>query len=148
MAVRCGIRERHRDDRCWREVLGVRYLFYLAFENSLCDAYLTEKVWRPLVHGLVPVVFGGANYSFFLPLHSYINAGNLTPRQLAHLLLRLQRNPREYAEYHLWRAFWRPTLRPPLCELCFKLHHSTLLTTQRDLEAWWRDLGQCRRDYH
>ncbi|XP_050695229.1 alpha-(1,3)-fucosyltransferase C-like [Eriocheir sinensis] len=142
--LRCSRREKHRDDSCWREVIGVRYLFYLAFENALCDAYVTEKVWRPLVHGLVPVVLGGANYSAFLPHKSFINAGSLGPLQLAHLLLRLQKNPREYAEYHLWRAFWRPTLRPPLCELCLRLHNSSQTTTQQDLDMWWRGLGRCR----
>lgn len=122
----------------------MKYLFYLAFENALCDAYVTEKVWRPLVHGLVPVVLGGANYSAFLPPKSYINAGSFTPRQLAHLLLRLQRNSREYAEYHLWRAFWKPTLRPSLCELCLRLHNGTQTTTQHDLEVWWRGVGRCQ----
>ncbi|XP_045128267.1 alpha-(1,3)-fucosyltransferase C-like isoform X2 [Portunus trituberculatus] len=131
--LRCSRREEHRGDRCWRQVLGPKYLFYLAFENALCDAYVTEKLWRPLVHGLVPVVLGGANYTAILPPNSYIDAVSLTPRQLGHLLRRLQKTPQEYAEYHLWRAFWRPTLRPPLCELCLRLHGKVKRTTQ---ETW------------
>ncbi|MPC36301.1 Alpha-(1,3)-fucosyltransferase C [Portunus trituberculatus] len=140
----CSRREEHRGDRCWRQVLGPKYLFYLAFENALCDAYVTEKLWRPLVHGLVPVVLGGANYTAILPPNSYIDAVSLTPRQLGHLLRRLQKTPQEYAEYHLWRAFWRPTLRPPLCELCLRLHGKVKRTTQGDLAAWWREASQCR----
>ena len=141
---RCSRREEHRDHRCWRQVLGPKYLFYLAFENALCNAYVTEKLWRPLVHGLVPVVLGGANYTTILPPNSYIDAVSFTPRQLGHLLRRLQKFPREYEKYHLWRAFWRPTLRPPLCELCLRLHSKLTRTTQRDLAGWWRAVGQCR----
>ncbi|KAK8391620.1 hypothetical protein O3P69_017272 [Scylla paramamosain] len=142
--LRCSRREEHRGDRCWRQVLGPKYLFYLAFENALCDAYVTEKLWRPLVHGLVPVVLGGANYTAILPPNSYIDAVSLTPRQLGHFLRRLQKTPQEYAEYHLWRAFWKPTLRPPLCELCLRLHGKVKGTTQRDLASWWRAASQCR----
>ena len=36
-----------------------RHKFYLAFENSLCIDYVTEKYWRnSLERGLVPVVYG------------------------------------------------------------------------------------------
>lgn len=39
------------------------YYFYLAFENSFDEDYVTEKLLIPLQHFAVPVVFGGANYS-------------------------------------------------------------------------------------
>ena len=35
------------------------YYFYLAFENSLCDEYITEKFFRTLNYNTVPVVMGG-----------------------------------------------------------------------------------------
>ena len=35
------------------------YYFYLAFENSLCDEYITEKFFRTLKFNTVPVVMGG-----------------------------------------------------------------------------------------
>ena len=35
-----------------------QYKFFLAFENSNCKEYITEKFWRSLHYGLVPVVFG------------------------------------------------------------------------------------------
>lgn len=42
------------------------YYFYLAFENSFCEDYVTEKLLHALNHFAVPVVYGGANYSRFV----------------------------------------------------------------------------------
>lgn len=39
------------------------YYFYLAFENSFGEDYVTEKLLSALEHFAVPVVFGGANYT-------------------------------------------------------------------------------------
>lgn len=61
---RCGNREcpKHRFEEC----LGVvekSYYFYLAFENSNSEDYVTEKLMTALNHYTVPVVLGGADYS-------------------------------------------------------------------------------------
>lgn len=39
------------------------YYFYLAFENSFSEDYVTEKVLTALQHYAIPVVYGAANYS-------------------------------------------------------------------------------------
>lgn len=39
------------------------YYFYLAFENSCCEDYVSEKVLHGLKYFAVPVVYGGANYT-------------------------------------------------------------------------------------
>lgn len=59
----CGTRQCpvEKDKECMK-ILG-RYYFYLAFENSLAEDYVSEKVLKALLHYTVPVVFGGANYS-------------------------------------------------------------------------------------
>lgn len=38
-------------------ILG-NYKFNLATENAICDDYITEKLWRPLQVGSVPIVLG------------------------------------------------------------------------------------------
>ena len=38
--------------------LTARYKFTIAIENAVCDDYVTEKVWRPLMLGSVPIVAG------------------------------------------------------------------------------------------
>lgn len=53
---------RDRIDECL-ELLEQEYYFYFAFENSLSEGYVTEKLLYPLLHMAVPVVYGGANYS-------------------------------------------------------------------------------------
>lgn len=34
------------------------YKFSIAFENALCEDYITEKLWRPLIVGSVPIYIG------------------------------------------------------------------------------------------
>lgn len=38
--------------------LVAQYKFTLAFENAIGDDYITEKLWRPLIVGSVPVYLG------------------------------------------------------------------------------------------
>lgn len=49
-------------DECYALVESF-YYFYLAFENSFCKDYVTEKILTGLEHFSVPVVYGGANYT-------------------------------------------------------------------------------------
>lgn len=44
------------------------YYFYLSFENSFCQDYVTEKLLNALGHYAVPVVLGGADYSRYVYL--------------------------------------------------------------------------------
>ena len=66
-------------------MLNQEYLLYLSFENSFYPDYVTEKFYRALQTGTVPVVcFWWANYSNFAPPHSYVNARDFgTPQLLA-----------------------------------------------------------------
>ena len=57
--LRCG--NNYQDTYCYRW-LAASHLFYLCLENALCDNYHTEKLWIPMQHGMVPVVYGGSSY--------------------------------------------------------------------------------------
>lgn len=35
-----------------------RYKFVIAYENGVCEDYITEKFWRPLIAGSIPLYFG------------------------------------------------------------------------------------------
>lgn len=60
----CGEKKCHQNkfEECL-DMIETDYFFYLAFENSFCEDYVTEKLMYALDHFAVPVVFGGADYS-------------------------------------------------------------------------------------
>ena len=84
-------------DDCLEEIQ--RHKFYLAFENSLCVGYITEKYWEnSLERGLVPVVLGGAPYSPEQAIPgSFINAADVDSiKDLADYLKYLDKNDTAY----------------------------------------------------
>lgn len=52
----------NRIQNCFN-LLESKYYFYLAFEDSIAEDYVTNQLLTALHHYAVPVVFGGANYS-------------------------------------------------------------------------------------
>ncbi|CAH2980158.1 unnamed protein product [Chilo suppressalis] len=53
---------RDKQDYC-HKMLDKTYYFYLSFENSFSEDYVTEKLLHALQNNVVPVVYGGANYT-------------------------------------------------------------------------------------
>lgn len=41
---------------------AAQYKFTLSFENAVCDDYITEKLWRPLIVGSVPIYYGSPTF--------------------------------------------------------------------------------------
>ena len=86
-----------------------RHKFALAFENSFCKDYVTEKYWDALARGQIPIVLGGANYDETLVIpNSFINALDFRfAEDLAKRLLFLAENKEEYMKYHEWRNHYK-----------------------------------------
>jgi alpha-1,3-fucosyltransferase len=125
-------------------MLSRHYRFYLSFENSLCPDYITEKLYRPLAHGTVPVVYGGADYSLYPPAGSYVNARDFkNPEALANHLKKLMANDTLYASYFQWRIKYVVDAAPldGWCHLCRMLLSDPLITKKEktilDVAAWW-----------
>ena len=79
-----------------------KYKFYLAFENSLCKDYVTEKYWEALDRWNVPVVLA-ANIDTLIP-GSFIDARKFkTVKDLAKYLQYLDQNYDAYLKYFDWR---------------------------------------------
>ena len=97
--------------------------FYLAFENSLCSDYITEKTWSRLTYPIIPIVLGGADYKAFLPPHSYIDVKDYSsPKKLAAHLYKLHKNDTLYNEYFAWKRDYTcyagiPNLSS-ICSIC------------------------------
>lgn len=70
--------------------------FYLSFESKNCSNYLTEKIWRILRSGLIPVVLQPNKefYELNLPPDSFIHAQDFDydPVRLANYLDRVSKN--------------------------------------------------------
>lgn len=126
------------------------YKFYFAFENSLCEDYVTEKLYNNLKLNIIPVVYGGANYSKFAPPLSYIDANEFdTTEELADYLNFLSDHPKEYIKYFWWRKYYNAmphSLFNGLCELCKKLNEpnkTAILPVYSDMQKWWNRDGVC-----
>ncbi|NPA71212.1 MAG: hypothetical protein GXO35_00155 [Gammaproteobacteria bacterium] len=127
------------------------YYFYLSFENSVCEQYITEKVYSALRRHMIPVVLGGGDYKRLLPPTSYIDVRDFnSPRHLADFMIYLQSNTSAYLEYFAWKAkashyierFER--LAPShgktgaFCRLCQILHDRTYKYKKDfNLERYW-----------
>ncbi|KAM3176739.1 hypothetical protein ACTXT7_005900 [Hymenolepis weldensis] len=110
------------------EYVSRRNKFYLAFENSNCRNYITEKVtFNALQHDMVPIVLGAykEDYEAVLPPHSYINVDDFkTIRELTDYIKYLDRNDTAYAKYLTWKEYGK--IIDPIrmdCRLCGFLYH-------------------------
>ncbi len=86
------------------DVVG-RYKFALAFENSIAHDYVSDKFFKVLIAGTVPVYLGTETVAELAPGDDcYIDAGDFaSPRELARHLNHLNENDDVYAGYHRWR---------------------------------------------
>ncbi|XP_056659468.1 alpha-(1,3)-fucosyltransferase 10 isoform X2 [Monodelphis domestica] len=92
------------DDDGFYRILA-QYKFILAFENAVCDDYITEKFWRPLKLGVVPVYFGSPSITDWLPSNksAVLVTGFSHPRELASFIKQLDNDDREYEAYLEWK---------------------------------------------
>ena len=123
--------------------LLTNYKFYLAAENSLCPDYVTEKFYKALINDVVPIVYGGADYTNYAPPHSFINIADFkSPKDLAEYLKLLDRNDALYMEYFQWKKHYAVVKSPTKgwCDLCAKLNDPDQrkeMNSYADVEDWW-----------
>uniref|UniRef100_A0A1B0C8E1 Fucosyltransferase n=2 Tax=Lutzomyia longipalpis TaxID=7200 RepID=A0A1B0C8E1_LUTLO len=150
---KCGplVCPRSKTGECYDHV-EQEYFFYLSFENNLCNDYVTEKVFSIMRYNIVPVVYGGANYSQHLPPHSYIDANDFTTAtDLANYLNYLRENIKEYVKFFWWKKYYKTIFSGKVYNnLCDKLHELTSSGNERnatfyeDIETWWTK-DQCSK---
>ena len=123
-----------------KELLS-QYKFYLAFENSRCPEYVTEKLYK-IVNSKtadnppVPIVMGPKKswYEQHLPRKSFIHVDDFdNPEKLASYLMHLNSNPESYLNYLNWRQNYRLVCEPKVrCKLCDFLLNNNHKSTPRD----------------
>lgn len=147
----CGTFHCPRSDQKCFELLERDYKFYLAFENSNCRDYITEKLFvNGFGHSILPVVMGARpeDYERAAPEGSYIHVDEFSgPQELALYLKRLDEDDELYNSYFRWKGtgefintyFW--------CRLCTMMHTALSEGVQprsySDVNEWWRKEGVC-----
>ncbi|XP_077554139.1 alpha-(1,3)-fucosyltransferase C-like isoform X3 [Haemaphysalis longicornis] len=135
---------------CYRD-FSKQYFFYLSFENSICKDYVTEKLFKALRYDIIPVVFGGGNYSVVAPPGSYIDALSFSsPKHLAHHMKKVSSNFSLYAKYFAWKRTHSVTINnwrtQSYCSLCEKLQRASFKqqTVSVDPFHWWVIKSECQ----
>ncbi|XP_038655483.1 4-galactosyl-N-acetylglucosaminide 3-alpha-L-fucosyltransferase 9-like isoform X2 [Scyliorhinus canicula] len=120
--------------------------FYLSFENSVHEDYITEKLYNALLAGTVPVVLGPPrkNYENYIPADSFIHVDDFhSANELADYLHVLDDNKDLYMHYFEWRVkytvrmthFWDE----PACKVCENIKRYQDYKSYSSLEKWSGD---------
>ena len=129
-------------------VIRDNYKFYLAFENSICNGYATEKVWNKLKFGTVPIVMGGSNYTKILPPNSFIDVRNFSsPQALAKYIQKVDSDDSLYNSYFAWQRNYQIKCEPFKCNLCNYLNTHKEKKVLQNVEKWWKDCTN-PKDYY
>ncbi|XP_049868725.1 alpha-(1,3)-fucosyltransferase C-like isoform X2 [Pectinophora gossypiella] len=105
--------------------------------------YVTEKLLKPLKYYTVPIVYGTANYSRFLPKGAYLNAMELGAKRLAKEMNDIINDKERYYSFFKWHnhySFHSPDEDPATdnyCRLCAALNHVDTRQTQNNFLDWW-----------
>ncbi|CAJ0606884.1 unnamed protein product [Cylicocyclus nassatus] len=104
----CGNLRCEHNDPC-ENVLDTDYHFYLAFENSICKDYVTEKLWKHgYQHEIVPIVLKRSLLDSIVPPNSFIAVDDFdTVTELAAYLSYLMKNKTAYIQYFQWKLSYR-----------------------------------------
>jgi len=140
------------DQNAWSKVHW--HKFYLSFENSICEDYITEKFFDILLNfDIVPVVMGPRKekYLAVAPPHSFIHVSDFkSPGDLAKYLIHLDNNPDEYVQYLNWKTHYiLDCMRTWACALCATIHNKTLLSNRfiKDFRSLWEN-KTCYTDWN
>lgn len=135
---------------CWYQ-LNKHYKFLMAFENSLCKDYITQRLIETLKYRVVPIVIDpDGYYPKFAPPGSYINALDFPKmKDLADYLKKLDQNDALYNKYHAWRGHFRIHSnvehdRKVLCTLCASLHQKEI-RIHENITDWWSTQSSCKK---
>ncbi|XP_072938427.1 alpha-(1,3)-fucosyltransferase C-like [Epargyreus clarus] len=133
---------RSNSDYCFKKVES-DYYFYFSLENSFSEDYVTEKLLTALNNYAVPVVFGFANYSRFLPPGSYLDARELGAKNLARVMSDVIANKTRYYDFFRWRnhfSYNETSDNADVCKLCEVLNDDQMVNTVsvwQNFREWW-----------
>lgn len=146
-----------RDREKCLDMLRRKYKFYIAFENSNCREYITEKLWyNAFDNDIVPIVLGASkeDYKRVAPPGSFIHVDDFkSAHDLVRYLRILHKDKRLYRQYFKWQTLGKsvteinmdPMKSQFWCNLCEALHdNSRPYQTHDNLDTWWSVENQCQ----
>ena len=130
-------------DECVEQT-ALKYKFYLAFENTLVEDYITEKVFKWFNRDIIVVVRGGSNYSRILPPGTFVDAGDFkSPIKLGKYLVELAQDKERYTDYLKRKDnYYSTTKLVPAqeanCKLCEYLNNlDSHRKNYNNIIEWW-----------
>ncbi|KAK0405003.1 hypothetical protein QR680_017753 [Steinernema hermaphroditum] len=133
-----------RYSECEGENIASHY-FYLAFEDSVCVDFVTEKAFL-LKDLIVPVVLSYRAINSQLLEGSYIAADDyLGPEDLAKRLKYLIAHKEEYMEHFEWTRKYKRSkaVSRHSCEICEALLKGRQFPEEKDIHGWWKRDAHC-----
>ena len=137
---RCG--ELYVHDDCF-SILNTTYRYYLAFENSFCRGYRTEKFFENFPYDLLMITRGDMSLFKEEPKDSYIATSEFkSVADLGNYLKSVSESPEKYAELLRKKSQYESlpyeqVYEKSLCEICkrmnFQSKHRKLVS---DLDKW------------
>ncbi|XP_022831231.1 alpha-(1,3)-fucosyltransferase C-like [Spodoptera litura] len=132
-------------DKCLRKLRN-DYYFYLAFENSFSVDYVSEKLLWALNNYAVPVVYGGANYTRFMPDGMYLSAVDVPVKELAKKMANIILHKNAYYEFFKWHNHYSfhtdvdSVESDSYCRFCEAITNEEKLketSIYKDIGKWW-----------
>ena len=128
---------------CFEE-LALKHKFYIAFENTLYEDYVTEKVFNWFNEDIIIVVRGASNYSRILPPGTVIDAADFkSPHELGHYLNELGKDNKRYTDFLRHKDKYYSThklveTQNANCKLCEYLNNlDSHRKTYNNIAEWW-----------
>lgn len=129
-----------------KDIISKRYKFYLAFENSLCTHYTSEKLYGIYTSDnlMIPVARGDPNISQSLPEGTFISTYNFSsPRDLAQYLKYVGSSEKRYISYLKEKLkytsdMWTDNYVTGICHLCEKLQSNINVNTNIGMNLYHR----------
>ncbi|CAF0874778.1 unnamed protein product [Brachionus calyciflorus] len=139
-------------DKDCKELVSKSHKFYLSFENSICDGYISEKFFFILKYDIIPVVLGGGNHSFFIPKSGFINVLDYkSPKNLADYLIYLDSNKTAYNSYFKWKKYVKfkdQLVFSNFCDMCIQLNLENYVPIWKnvisDIGKLWSKRDNCK----
>ncbi|KAK6174086.1 hypothetical protein SNE40_017429 [Patella caerulea] len=160
----CGpLKWSRSDDKGFMHMVNSTYKFYLAFENSFCDDYISEKAYRYYKADFILVVRGGGNYTRHIPAGTFIDTRDFkTTKDLADHLRFLDTNHDAYMKMFRKKDLYTSETEAlktvhgntvvwihyqfesrALCEVCYRLNHLQKYSKTIERIDKWFDKRLC-----